>query len=725
VKLFNVSSIPDPMWHINMVKAPLGKPFMIIHNLASSSTLVAASDSCVIKDMQNAVLGMEFSEPGGIVEPDNPMIITFFSLHGKMQILEGIYAALRGCDVRVIVSFMPAERAYVENMRKRLESAMSTESTRFTRSLKGRFGYEQAGSLQMDLYYGSVEKRIAEAMLETLNESILANGMAYKLAIAIDAKDPECAERARRFVMSRVLVLDEKRARISGFERLFDYLKSAEAVPFSMRLASQAVSFSDRILRVVPVATAKPMPFHGEITIGYFVEDAVSPTGEKITTSKSSFNLGTIITGLPGYGKTRAAMSLVSQLVGNNMPSVIISPTDEWNAFAESHGMRVIKFYNQEIPINFFSCPTGTNVERFYENLAMLMAAASNAGPYKNSLEKCLLSAFQRAYAGSADPDPVSTYDYIEEAIIEQHGKRSNVGVKYTKHGENIKAALENLRLMLSRPEFATKNSANFRELVDNGILFDLSGVSNEMKPFFYALILNQVYAIADSFDSYGEHDLRMLVCIEEAQLAFGEQQSAASSDLKQRIQDFRKRGIALILIAHSVTEIDVGIRRLCQTKLYFRQSSDVVKLAALDIGMEDNAQIMASLRSLGQRRCALSYVSYDRGSRRPSGAVFAEIPEEGIYGSVVASHGTSQPAIPKMIDCNISIGGAESRTGMRVDLHYLGERRASALLSSSGNVIFKGLIEGAQYTLLLRGEKAKDSISLKFSASDHVTLKL
>jgi hypothetical protein len=160
----------------------------------------------------------------------------------------------------------------------------------------------------------------------------------------------------------------------------------------------------------------------------------------------------------------------------------------------------------------------------------MLIASASNAGPYKNSLEKALLAAFHKVYKLVKDPDPQEVYEAIEEAIIEQHGKRTNVGVKYTKHGENTMAALENLRLMLSRPEFAQRNGIDFSKLVKSGVVFDLSEVSNNMKTFFYALILNQVYNIADTFAEDGDDKLRLLIVLEEAQLAFGDELSAPNA---------------------------------------------------------------------------------------------------------------------------------------------------------------------------------------------------
>jgi hypothetical protein len=175
--------------------------------------------------------------------------------------------------------------------------------------------------------------------------------------------------------------------------------------------------------------------------------------------------------------------------------------------------------------------------------LAIILSSAAGAGPYKRPMEKCMLNAFRIVYRDTSNPDPIEVYEQIEESIIRLHGKRTNAGVKYTKHGENIKAALESLRIILNNPNYSTKNSIKFEELLTGGAVFDMSAASTATRSFLYALILNQLYAITSSFDTKGDEELRMLICIEEAQIIFKEETSPAVEDLKQRIQDFRKRG--------------------------------------------------------------------------------------------------------------------------------------------------------------------------------------
>ena len=222
-----------------------------------------------------------------------------------------------------------------------------------------------------------------------------------------------------------------------------------------------------------------------------------------------------------GTGKTLCTMNIISQ-IKKKSKVVIISPTEEWSCFGDQNNMEVVRLYEDKVQINFFKCDSLINIERFYENLAILIASASNAGPYKNSLEKCLIAAFSSIYNKTRTPDPVEVYLEIENEIVRRHAVSNNSGIRYTKHGENIMAALEDLRLMLLKREFAYEKGINFRELIERGVVFDLSSISNKMKPFFYALILWQIYSLADEFNTNGDNELRMLICLEEAQLVFG-----------------------------------------------------------------------------------------------------------------------------------------------------------------------------------------------------------
>jgi hypothetical protein len=102
-----------------------------------------------------------------------------------------------------------------------------------------------------------------------------------------------------------------------------------------------------------------------------------------------------------------------------------------------------------------------------------------------------------------------------------------------------------------------------------------------------------------------------MFICVEEAQIIFKEEDSPAVEDLKQRIQDFRKKGIGLMLLAHNISDIDLGIRRLCQIRLYLKQAPDSAYLAAKELifpGIETD-KVIEKLKLLDSRIGALSFI--------------------------------------------------------------------------------------------------------------------
>ena len=77
--------------------------------------------------------------------------------------------------------------------------------------------------------------------------------------------------------------------------------------------------------------------------------------------------------------------------------------------------------------------------------------------------------AFSKVYSRTKNPNPQSVYEEIEESIREQHGKRTSTSIKYTKHGENARAALESLRQLLMMPQFAYGEGVDFGDFVAKG----------------------------------------------------------------------------------------------------------------------------------------------------------------------------------------------------------------------------------------------------------------
>ncbi len=699
--VYRITAIPENQDRRAFVESMLHRQFAMCHLMASRETLLAAPIDAAL--FRGAIPGLEAEACGS---RDSRALKTLCLIVGEprddLGAIDGLYKLFGGRDARITVVFTPVSEERVMAEKFKVERMLSGKGTAFTQSISTRGdAASETSAVHRDLYHDSEETDFLVGALEALKNAALANGGAYKVMIFMQGECNDILE----YLCSKLPILEKKTVGTQSFDDLCRIAGGLDAMIFDASRAAKMIGFSNRIRvnKIVPVAS---VAYDGGVSLG----ERASGIGENITTDLSAFNLGALISGVPGTGKTFAAMHIASQLVGNRRPEIaIISPTDEWNSFGHERGLHVIALSRAGTRFNFFKCDGSADTRRFYENLAMLLASASDAGPYTNTLEKCLLAAFRQVYSQGRAPDPVEVYEAIEEAIIEQHGKRGAGGVKYTKHGENARAALQNLRVMLNRPEFSKREGVDFPELCRKGVVFDLSGVSNKMKQFYYALLLNQVYGIADGFDTRGDADLRMLICLEEAQAIFqADRNYAATADLIQRIQDFRKRGVGLMLITHSVTDIEPAIRRLCQTKLYFRQSADVARFAANDLlfGEAEKDALIERLKGLEQRTCALNYLQ----GRKHIGADFARMPERTSehehedLGETPRDDAATAEMKVRVVD-----GEGNAKEGVRLRLFYVGEKIGEGSSGSDGGFTVANVINGNAYRLMVLGDRRKN----------------
>ncbi len=709
LRIERITGMPTGMENERLVDAMLGGRFMLCHSLASKELFLVTESGA--GHLRAALPGLELDD----VQPprvnyDGALCIVAVPV-GERNRLDGIYSMLGGADACIIASFVPMRRGDAERARRSIEEALSGMETAITESRSSRAdASSESASRHMDSYRGSDEKDVLLSSLAALKSISLTSGTAYKALLFVlgDKEAPEA------YISSKLLVLEKRRREAGSIESIWEQAEKLDAFPCDSMLAARMFCLPNTVRGNVTISAQAPIA--GEVALGNYMSASASATDEIAGTSASALNLGTLITGVPGTGKSMAAMHIarqVSRIKGAGI--AILSPTDEWNAFGNETGMRVVTLYDRRTCFNFFKCDSQIGIESFYESLAMLLASASEAGPYTSSLEKCLLPAFRRAYEKLRDPDPLDVYDRVEEAVLEQHGKKTGAGARYTKHGENVRSALANLRAILNRPEFSKREGVDMKELLKEGVVFDLSKVSSKMKPFLYALILNQIYSVAEELDTLGYRELRLLACIEEAQLVFEARDgSAATTDLLQRIQDFRKRGVGLVLVAHSPTDIAQEVRRMLQTKLYFRQSADVAKLAANDLafGEDDKDALVEKLKRLQQRVCALDYITDKRGEREHAGSVFIRIPEPENAGSseraskehVSEEYGTGTMVV-KVIDRE-----GKARPGAGLRLYYVGELVHQDVTDEEGSARMQGTINGNRYRLVVLGEKKKDN---------------
>lgn len=729
---YEVTAIPDKEIDKNAFFDIFGNgTFSIIYDFGRNSTIFALDNKNSIEkinNLKNSLPGLNFSPVANVIKQQKTTVL---SAYRKADSALNLFSDLFDLDLdsgSLEIVFIPNNAEQLKQAKSYVEATLSRRDAKETQSmLSDIFSKRVNISFQRENFSGSEEVMLLTEILESINRSLLRNGLAYCLYFIIN----DDSDRVEEYINSRFLVLARSKTQKSDSN-------SIRVLPVGLEIARNFINFrgSFELSYTLQVAFARQK---GQVSVGNFMKSSVLETTKEVKIDPSSLNLGAIITGLPGSGKTNEAMALIDSMLKNYdenklpRPSIaIISPTREWNQFAFNHKMSVITLYDEKTPINFFRCPNSLSKNRFYEDLAMILSSASNAGPYRNPMEKCMLNAFRKVYQDEK-ADPVHVYNAIEESIKKFHAKKTNTGYKYTKHGENIRSALENLRAILSRPEYAADEGVAVDAVLGEGTVFDLSNVSIGTKPYMYALILNQVYAYASQFSMDNDDKLNLLICVEEAQMLFKDKDTSAVQDIKSRIQDFRKQGIGLLLLTHNINDIEPSIRRLCQTKLYLKQAPDVASIAAKDLifTYADEDAVVQKLKHLDSRVGAFSYVVKEGSNKLSQDTIFIKTKEYNNYpaGKQSAIKCPKPPNLTNMrINLSARISSEQQKTTVTeissLQLYYLGEEIEDIEISHHMETKSK-VIEGKEYTLQITNKRGKVVFSEEIVAKREIDVNL
>ncbi len=621
-------------------------------------------------------------------------------------------------DGRMCVVIIPVNGKELELSKNYIESQLGRFDVKETRNIGNIRSMLGSGSLHREVYKKSEERAIFLQMLESIKLSMTTNNLIYKFFIAFDSEHTRILD----YIKNRMVVLSLKR-HLKGIRDIETFFEM-RALPLGSRDISKMISIQGP--NKINFTLQTPMrAYDSGIDVGIVLNNGVMKTTHHAKINLPSFNLGVLITGLPGSGKTMEAMSILSQLGSEyNVPIFVLSPTDEWNRFAISSNMALFKMFNDENKINFFRCANGANRDRFYQDLATVLSSASDAGPFRRPMEKCMLKAFKNIYSMEPEPDPIAVFNAIEDAIIDNHGKRTSAGVKYTKHGENIKSALESLRVILKDFRYSSKEGVKFEDILKKGAVFDMSAAGLSVKPFVYALILNQLYSMATNFDTNGDASLRMLICVEEAQVIFKEETSPAVIDIKQRIQDFRKRGISLMLLSHNISDIESGIRRLCQIKFYMRQSPDLAYLASKELifNQNDSEEVARKLKTLDSRVCAFSAVIKENGAQIQQATVFINTNDFKFNSLVELDSKDANTENPENFMLNLNVDVHEKAHGFKLKILYLSECIEVIDIGALKTAVIS-VMRGREHILQLVNQKNRILCEKKFSFFKNATI--
>jgi DNA polymerase III delta prime subunit len=710
-----ILSLPSAFSALDIALCACGAPFALYYSVSPFEFLLIEENGEISRRLKLSFMcNLEEAQPPSISGKEFRMLSGIFlnAENNKEETISLSYieTALRYAQSGLFICFYPCSQSDVIRSKHELESAASSRALGSTNQVNT--GNGRGISVRSENYHGSWEASAELALLSITNEILSENFQGYKFSIITETR--EGGELICRNIMSNLFLLSDIRFTAETPQAILSERQHCKSALISMKRLTSVAFIPTWVERRDEMRHYVPKP-SGDVALGFLDIPGIS---SPISIDYRVLNLGTIISGLPGTGKTTAAMNIIGKLLQkSDIPSIIISPTKEWVSFASSKKIKAINMGHPKERISLFRCASPDSRERFYEDICMLMASALKAGPYRGPLEKCLLRGARAAYSESLNPDPWSLYMEIEKAIETAHANTTRSSVKYTKHGENIRASLELLRHLLSNEKFAFTDGVSIRDELSASIVFDLSECSNMLKPLMYALILNQVYSAVTDLDECGDNELRMMICIEEAQLIFREgEDSAATEDLMQRIQDFRKKGVGLMLITHNTTDINVGIRRLCQTKLYFRQSPETAEKASEDLlfPQAEEEKVRVILKEMRQGVFALSYIESSDKGKNPKRSLICKLGARDIELAYQkrTSYAPKRQSTTKIL---INMCNAENNTAgdnQYMEIVHLNHKFGTWPISNEVSVFLP--VDGKEYDLVLHLGRKKELVKRK-----------
>jgi hypothetical protein len=167
------------------------------------------------------------------------------------------------------------------------------------------------------------------------------------------------------------------------------------------------------------------------------------------------------------------------------------------------------------------------------------------------------------------------------------------------------------------------------------------------------------------------------------------------------------------MLLAQNISDIDLGIRRLCQTRLYMKQAPDSAFLAARELifpGVESD-KVIEKLKLLDSRVGALSFITR-KGNEK--------IQEESILIRTEAFE-LPQTNVPTDKNANsngfirsefkLTLGDGFDGSKSRIELRFLGE---PIYRSPIKELTYINLVQNRKYDVMLLNEKGKEVAATK-----------
>ena len=184
------------------------------------------------------------------------------------------------------------------------------------------------------------------------------------------------------------------------------------------------------------------------------------------------------------------------------------------------------------------------------------------------------------------------------------------------------------------------------------------------------------------------------------------------------------------MLLTHNVNDIDPGVRRLCQIKLYLRQAPDVAPTASKDLmfSIADEDELIRKLKHLDSRVAAFSYVEKVNGDKIVQDSVFIRTAECPTFEHSIASNGQISDLKRKVKEIPIKFIVFNTDYGTHeyfIRILYLWEEISFHKIDRDVQAFRNSIPKGRAITIQLLDRKQKILTEKKAIAHTHMEIKI
>ena len=308
-----------------------------------------------------------------------------------------------------------------------------------------------------------------------------------------------------------------------------------------------------------------------------------------------------VISGMSGFGKSTLLRSLLLGIRGNNISCIVFDAHDEHSSAVRSMGGTV--YDSAYSGINLLELDGATVGERISELSRLLKEVYSLGYIQTTKLSECLWYTYRKFGARGREDRKLHGTPTIKDLIAE-------LGVFI----RNSKSVGERNSLLHIRARLAPLNTDSFKGtgLDSKGLASGLHSFSlarmkgRESRIIYIGELLSRLYS--SMHDKEKQRGLNLYVMVDEAHFLMDE--SGSGLIVTKLIEEGRKYGVGVIIVAHASSTLNRKIMANCSTFMtfYAREPSEMAYASkVLSCGSQEAAEAIRSrISGLGKHEAIL-----------------------------------------------------------------------------------------------------------------------